>query len=171
MPLTINQQRHVLAALEVECPSCNGIGYHDHLDDKPELACSQCTVSWMNDDKGTGQVYLLDGIREPCDAIGYTDHEDDPPNCRLCHGLGWQPTESLEKWLESALRFGLYIVVWRYDSWRDKNHFTIMFMHHQRHDADTPEEAFYAALLEATTPLAINAVVAREWVEANIKGE
>lgn len=190
--LTTNQRRHLLAALEVECSSCNGTGYHDYLDDKPELPCERCTVSWMNDYKGTGRRFLLEGVRRDCllPLNGVECYQRPNKHCSGCHGLGWTPTKDAWKWLEEGFFVAGFDSLWyahpgpegrdwpkRWHAgvWTGPDNDLLCTKHYSTSKeaeanlspgGDTPMEALLAALLEACRPLAVNDPEA--WVLENV---
>ncbi len=85
MPLNLSPCGEAIDERRVECRSCNGTGYHDYLDAKPELACERCTVSWMDDCKGTGTI--PDPALEPLHPILWEKHQH-------CGGKGyWSMSE------------------------------------------------------------------------------
>ena len=95
----------------------------------------------------------------------------------MCHGRGFTPTKDLATWLEAAWSQLSWSVEFVPTLWVGVHRVTCRITDKRGAAAgvykawetwDTVEQAFYAALKEAVTPLAINADEARDWVEANI---
>ncbi|KKN02554.1 hypothetical protein LCGC14_1116630 [marine sediment metagenome] len=137
----------------------------------------------------TGRVALLD-VREPCQCTLYEGiicvicppygnrfsgvHPEGKPCCN-CHGLGWTPTKNAWEWLEAVSGVLGASIAW---CQRDEGWELSLAIGHVGGDLEAEsrwgsviQTAFYAALKEAVTPLAINAQEAEEWVLQNIKGE
>ncbi len=158
-----NQMPWYVALLEGECPNPDWKGCEQFAD------CPDC--------KGTGRVPLLD-VREPCGKcqgtgrrlVGRTgtlaDAVINKPlygKCPPCHGLGWTPTKVFERWLGAGVSVGLDRIDILYSG---KWH--VAFQKGDAYSGDTVVEALLAALVDAITPLAVNAAEAEAWVEANI---
>ena len=128
--------------------------------------------------KGTSQVYLLpDAVRVPCSCC---QHPADPCECKLCldsdtcvpcHGLGWRPDDRLEVWLDGLAKARwAWRIAWNHHVrlWYSNGPVTNYFSH--REEATT-FETLIEGLVEALTPLTVNADEARKWVQANTGAE